>query len=253
MITLTTILQTKDYNLFKNASINRDVNLYHVKRLEESFSKKYLLSPIIVNKRMEIIDGQHRFEAARNLGLPINFFICESYDFNEIQMLNAQNKSWVKNDYLKAYCDDGRPDYLLVKKFCEMFPVFSLRTSLSILGYLTNNDTRDFVNGKLKSRSFEEGSFKVKNWERSLKHARMIIELSVYFPEITKNAVTLAILPVFNLTVYDHKRMLNKFELYGSSLLSLCATQSKYREMFEHIYNYHTSKKVNLRFEQSLK
>jgi hypothetical protein len=84
----------------------------HVKRLKESFQKAYLLSPIIVNEKFEIIDGQHRFEAAKQIGVPINFLVAPKYGLKEVQMLNENMKNWKNEDYLNAYCDLKHPEYL---------------------------------------------------------------------------------------------------------------------------------------------
>ena len=59
------VLSTTDYAKFKTLQGNRDVNKLHVSRLKESFKTAYLLSPIVVNQYYEIIDGQHRYEAAK--------------------------------------------------------------------------------------------------------------------------------------------------------------------------------------------
>jgi len=99
------VKETNDYSMFRTLEGNRHLNKLHVKRLKESFQKAYLLSPIIVNEKFEIIDGQHRFEAAKQLGVPINFLIAPKYGLKEAQMLNENMKNWKKEDYLNAYCD----------------------------------------------------------------------------------------------------------------------------------------------------
>ena len=75
--------QTTDYSKFKTLKGNRSVNKLHVKRLQKSFKQSYLLSPIIVNQNYEIIDGQHRFNAAKAENLPVNFILCNDYGLNE--------------------------------------------------------------------------------------------------------------------------------------------------------------------------
>ena len=56
------IQRTNKYDLFKRIESNREVNPAHLKKIEKSISEKNFLHlyPIIVNERMEIIDGQHR-------------------------------------------------------------------------------------------------------------------------------------------------------------------------------------------------
>ena len=56
---------TTDYTRFKTLVGNRKPNDLHVKRLSNSFQKRYLFSPILINEKWQIIDGQHRFQADR--------------------------------------------------------------------------------------------------------------------------------------------------------------------------------------------
>src|SRR5574344_1973849 len=91
--------QTNDYEMFKTLDGNRNVNKLHVNRLKESFKKAYLLSPIIINLRNQIIDGQHRFEAAKALGLQIYYTICDDYGLKEFQIFNTNIKKKKKEDY----------------------------------------------------------------------------------------------------------------------------------------------------------
>ena len=120
------VLQTNDYAVFKHIEGNRVINKLHVNRLKQSFQKEYLLSPIIVNQEMQIIDGQHRFEAAKDLGLPIRYFICNDYGLTQVQILNANTSNWKKIDYLNAYCDLGKEQYLLLRKFMQSYPDVAL-------------------------------------------------------------------------------------------------------------------------------
>jgi len=71
------ILITYDYEIFKRMRGNRILNNSHVKNLVKSMKEKYLPQPILVNKDMEIIDGQHRFAAAEELNLPIHYLIID--------------------------------------------------------------------------------------------------------------------------------------------------------------------------------
>ena len=73
------VYKTNNYDIFKLMPNNRNVNLTHVGRLKLSFKEMYLISPIIVNSRMEIIDGQHRLHAAKELNLPIYYIIVDGY------------------------------------------------------------------------------------------------------------------------------------------------------------------------------
>ena len=51
MKTVNQVLQTTDYSMFKFLQGNRNINLPHLIRLRNSFEKRYLFSPIIVNEK----------------------------------------------------------------------------------------------------------------------------------------------------------------------------------------------------------
>ncbi len=71
---LVTVYETTDYKAFKEKA-KADPAL--VAMLVESFRKKEILNPIMVNQYMEILTGQARFEAWRRLRLPVQFVICD--------------------------------------------------------------------------------------------------------------------------------------------------------------------------------
>ncbi len=60
------VYQTSDLSIFKQIEGNRVPNLQHIKRLADSIRVYGMkCNPILVNERMEVIDGQHRLMAAK--------------------------------------------------------------------------------------------------------------------------------------------------------------------------------------------
>ena len=55
------IYKTTDYSVFKYLKGNRSVNELHVRRLVEAIKEKDLQVPIIVDEKMNVVEGQHRF------------------------------------------------------------------------------------------------------------------------------------------------------------------------------------------------
>ena len=96
---------TKDYERFRMFSINRK-NLHEptIKKLMESMEKSGFVSTITVSKgkntnKLDIYDGQHRFEAAKRLGIEVNY--TEYRDLRESDIPNLQIlKSWGLDDFL---------------------------------------------------------------------------------------------------------------------------------------------------------
>src|SRR5271157_6057712 len=107
------ILETTDYEIFKKVTGNREIDPAHVCRLATSIEKKNMLNvrPIIVNERMEIVDGQNRLEAAKLLGCTVYYLILKGADYEEVALLNSNQKNWAQSDYLKMYAKQGYPHY----------------------------------------------------------------------------------------------------------------------------------------------
>lgn len=86
------ILKTNDYGLFKSIMANREIDDKHVKRLAKSIARKNLLyiRPLIVNEKMQIIDGQHRLAAAKEIKATVYYLKVdgltkpETYDLHRI-------------------------------------------------------------------------------------------------------------------------------------------------------------------------
>ncbi len=114
------IQSTSDYSIFKILDCNRDVKPQHVANLMQSISVCNMLkmNPILVNKEMQVIDGQYRLEAAKKLRIEIWYKI--EPDLNEKSVILLQNqKSWVIQDYIKYYVKMGREDYLKLMDFLK--------------------------------------------------------------------------------------------------------------------------------------
>jgi hypothetical protein len=153
------VYTTINYDQFKTIPGNRGINPAHVKSLVESITQKNLMqfAPIIVNENHEVIDGQHRLEAARQTGIPIEYVIAHDTDLLDVQLLNANSKRWSTTDYLESYINLGNPQYALLKLFMD---TYGLPVSIS-LGILTDSDSKrgmmDFKNGKIVITKLKQG------------------------------------------------------------------------------------------------
>ena len=81
------VYETNDYSQFKFLNNNRDISTKHVNKLIKSMKEKRLISPILINESGQIIDGQHRFEAQKNLGFPVPYIVQKGYGEKEAQGL----------------------------------------------------------------------------------------------------------------------------------------------------------------------
>lgn len=88
-----TIYCTSDYTVFKKLLGNRVVLEQRKNTIKNSIIENgYVRNPIVVNEKMEIIDGQGRFEALKELKLPIEYVIAYGAGQKECIALNANQK-----------------------------------------------------------------------------------------------------------------------------------------------------------------
>lgn len=109
MTTTEKVFKTNDYDKFNLYKYNRAINEGLVKRIMESIDKIGYISgkSILVDKEMNIIDGQHRFEACKRKMLPIFYTIIKADPQVAIIELNAQQVSWKMGDYINSWANKG--------------------------------------------------------------------------------------------------------------------------------------------------
>ena len=49
------------------------LNRQHIEKLKKSIKNKGLINPIMVNQKLEIIDGRHRLKACEELGVAVKY------------------------------------------------------------------------------------------------------------------------------------------------------------------------------------
>lgn len=67
--------------------------------------------PIVVNKKMQIIDGQHRYLACKELGLPIIYVIDEDADIEVARLINNTQAGWKFIDFVYSWASMNNMDY----------------------------------------------------------------------------------------------------------------------------------------------
>lgn len=144
------ILSTTNYDQFIFLEKNREdgVRRSHVDKLKESIQSCNMLSirPIDCNDRLEIIDGQHRCIAAKELGLPIYYRINPEFGEHDIIKLNI-NKSWTPRDFLNYYVKSGNQEYIKLNDFIKKNGL-DIRVATKLTRKSNKDGPSDFKNGK---------------------------------------------------------------------------------------------------------
>ncbi|MBA4166537.1 MAG: ParB N-terminal domain-containing protein [Chitinophagaceae bacterium] len=242
------VLVTTNYGLFTIMPENRNINLLHVKRLVESFKEQHLMSPLIVNEKYQVIDGQHRLMASMETGLPVYYIKVPGYGLGEVQRFNTNQKNWKNIDYLHSFCSEGRKPYLQFKEFMDDFPDFTI---MSVERIIALRPSKKQNADKTAKNDFREGRLVIENLPRSYTLAKKIMEFKPFLKEFHTPTFVTAIMPlILKSKVYDHKEMIHKLSATKVYLTSQKDVES-YRMNLEEVYNFKRQKenKVSFRYE----
>lgn len=80
---------------------NRPLDPKNLKRVMSSIAKEGQIEAVQINEDGEIIDGQHRVEACKRLGLPVKVYVDDNTT-DIIREFNNQQKKWAVKDYLRT-------------------------------------------------------------------------------------------------------------------------------------------------------
>lgn len=229
---------TNDYALFSSIEGNRQINELHLKHLKKSIEEKMLFTVITVNEKYQIIDGQHRFYVLKELGLPVNYVICEGYGLNEVHRLNNNSKTWGLGDYLDGYCNLGYQDYVIFKKFKKTYK-FGNDICIALL-----SGKMDFSRS---NKDFTQGKFKISDLSWSQHIAGEITKIGHYYEGYKRKSFIVALLKLFKNKNFDMDTFLKKLKTQPASLKH-CANANDYLDLIEKIYNFRSSNKVSLKY-----
>lgn len=103
------IYTTYEYDRFRFLNSNRDISPSNQKKLLKSLKRNNVFgaSTIIVKEhkdgKLYIYEGQHRYQALKELGKPIDYIINQDLEEEDISLINTASENWVLKDYLKQY------------------------------------------------------------------------------------------------------------------------------------------------------
>lgn len=229
------IQYTEDLGVFKRVAENRVIKRPHVEELKSSIKEKNLLPfhPIVVNEKMEVIDGQHRLIAAEELRIGIYYVVGKGLGLDDIKILNVNARRWTLDDYLHAYVQRGNEEYKRYEKFKNQYR-FSHSTVIMLL---KNSHKRRGA----AEREFKNGTFKIESLEQAKKWASMIQDLGEFYRRYHQRGFVLASLQMFEQEDYDHEEMLSILKEVPH-IIEEQPNAREYLRQFEQIFNYRKSK-----------
>jgi hypothetical protein len=225
--------QTKEsynYDKFSYYQNNREVSESHVNHLMRSMEKEYCFCPITVNEKLEIIDGQTRFNSCKNLGLPILYNVTKTYGINQIQLLNSHQKSWNLTDFMEFYNKEGIKSYKEYK-FIKTKYAFDHGVTLAMVIGLPYKPGPEYTD------EFKDGKLKIKDINVAIEIAEKITDFEKYFEHYRSRSFAFAIIKLLTDPGYNHKRMLSKIS-FQSAKLTKQTSIGHYIIILEKIFNF---------------
>lgn len=138
-----------NYEQFKLYLFNRVVNESLVKRIMESIKKIGWMDakPILVAKDLAIIDGQHRYEACKRLGLPIYYVITKVDPQTAIIELNANQVNWKLSDYIQSWAESGVKCYVALRDYENTHKFGMSNSTMICFGFNDKVQVNDLKSG----------------------------------------------------------------------------------------------------------
>jgi hypothetical protein len=249
------VYKTSDLSIFKQIDGNRVPNLQHIKRLADSIRIYGMkCNPILVNERMEVIDGQHRLMAAKEAESFVYYIIVNGYSLNEVHTLNLNQKNWTKKDFMDGYANMGIESYIKLKAFIKKNDDYTFGDCLTLCsnssGYGSlsrHNECRTDGKAYKMTEIFEEGTWIGKDFQLAQDWANKIRMIKPYYSNYNRSSFVGTMITLFNNDNFDFNEFMHKLRIQPTALID-CANREQYKTLIEDIYNYRSRNKINLRY-----
>lgn len=142
---------TKDYSIFKRLIGNRDIPESRISKIVESIQTiGWVHNPIIVNEKMEVIDGQGRLTALQRLKMPIEYIIAKGAGNKECIYMNMNMVNWKLPDFIKSYAEQGNENYQRLLSLMQRYANGNLDIISTAVYRLSKSKHRDIKQGTLQ-------------------------------------------------------------------------------------------------------
>lgn len=228
---------TQDYSLFKKLEGNRGVTRSRAQKIKKSIQKVgYITSPILVNEKMEIIDGQGRFEALKDLGLPIEYIQQENLGIRECVAMNVIQSNWNLKDYILSYAEKGVQSYIYIKNIMDKYKIDNISIMATVTSAISRYNTKLTQSGLLEITE--------EQYLNALKKLDYFNELNEKYRDVKRfRYLFQAILYCTELSCVDWEKLKNKcIEVFEYGKIPPIPAVDEAIQFIEEIYNYNNKK-----------
>lgn len=148
--------ESTDYSLFTFVKGNRGIDRKQVEAIKASMQENGVYpDPVNVNEKYEIIEGQHRYLAFKELGLPVLYVMKPGLTLKDCIKMNTSQKPWTTVDYIGSKADLGVPQYQVMRSLMDMYS--DITPSVVIRAFTNDPNARRIQDGGLKIGDIRKG------------------------------------------------------------------------------------------------
>jgi hypothetical protein len=237
MRTIAKIETSKNYDQFSFIVGNRpiDPTNFKYRKLKESMKHNGWIEsfPATVcrkDRKLLIIDGQNRFTAAKELGIPVLY--VETKRTINIAKLSECFRAWNSNDYAGSHAADGNNHYKLLIDFCTKHNITCVRGANLLCA-----KSKAMIDGSGGAhQSLKDGSFEFT--EDGKVYAELVLRVCSHLPKnIRKNrTANAAVARLLLINEVNPEILIQKIDTNISCVVPKGTIQD-YIHMFESVYN----------------
>jgi len=241
-VQMSEIQYTNDLSIFNKINGNRVVLPVPLRKMISSLQTRNLLKyrPLLVDKNLEVIDGQYRLAGAKTLGLGVYYQIMDDYLDGDMILLNAIQKNWSLENYVYYHAAKGLPEYI---KLIEVAAAKN-RTIMEILRVKGGAITKSVRNGTLKfftektigklDEQLGKTSQYIETMKKHILHDQSFLDTQRF---------SRALVVVINNPEMDWNTFISK-SIIKSDSLKVCSTSEGYYSLMLDIYNWKNKNKA---------
>lgn len=232
-----TITITSDYGQFEFTEYNRSVDAGHVRKLKKLIKRQGLMQPISVTPDGYIIDGQHRFHACRELGIPIKYIVSDALRMSEVVELNNSSKPWTIADKVHSYAAQGKEDYIKLVNFHNDCVDMDKRISMRIAAMIAQGSASNASAVKRKM-NLSRGTWEFReDYDVALKRLYSLGQFKRWDFYLRMSFVTAFLRCVRTMDDFNPSELLKRAES-NPHLFVYAATAEEMLRVWENVYNF---------------
>lgn len=231
------VYKSDNYAMFNLVPLNRPIIPGKITKMEEEIEDNNFLpsNPIIVAPNGDIMDGQHRFLAARNLGKVIYFIIDDRMTIMDVASQNRLTHNWKTADYLNHWARAGKESYIELEKLMQKYPIPLAAAMILGLGYKGNYNVYD---------TFRRGEYEIDSIEQAYSIVGLAYGMRERFPDWNKRQFLRAVRKLWIHPDFSVKQMIEQYERVPDSYFYQVYDSRSATLMLQSIYNFNKRNRV---------